>query len=371
MASNHSGSGGENSEAAEYVEAIMSSQQAIRVTTPVQSGRKRNASEPCNTDTTVKKARVTTQAKRNLYQSVPSDDSGKHQSVEHLIAKLNADMHMQFSAMNERMDKLESSLEQRISNKVAQIIDKRVNTELSRIRKDVDCRLESFKEEIKSDISADLHDINDKMRVLSNGGPVNSGQTDVSLNIVIRGLPESSSENTSAKVNTLIRDGLKVSDVTCISVERKKSSSSKPGIVIAKFKSHDDKRKVMVKKSSLGDSRQYRDVFIHHDQSHIDRIMANNFRTILSAMKQHDFTMRGSRIVRVNGDRPREDINQMSSDREHVSSSGRDRGANYGGNRGGNRGGDRDGWNRADSRGRHYNRRNGGGRRGGYRDGRN
>lgn len=180
MATNYCGSGCDNSEAAEYVEAIMSSQQATRVTTPVQSGRKRNASEPCNTDSTVKKARVTAKAKRNLNQSVPSESV---LSVEHLIAKLTADIHMQFSAMNERMDKLESSLEQRISNKVAQIIDKRVNTELSRICKDVDSRLESFKEEIKSDISADLHDINDRVRVLSNGVSVNSGQTDVSLNI--------------------------------------------------------------------------------------------------------------------------------------------------------------------------------------------
>lgn len=162
-------------------------------------------------------------------------------------------------------------------------------------------------------------------------------------------------------MNSLIRDGLKVSDVTFSKVERKKSSSSKPGIVIVKFKSHDDKRKVMVKKSNLGDSRQYKDVFIHHDQSHIDRLMANNFRTILSAMKQHDFTVRGSRVVRVNSDRPREQMNHRSSDRERDSYSGSDRGPSYGGNRGGNR----DGWNRVDSRGRHYNRRNGGGRRGG------
>lgn len=83
-------------------------------------------------------------------------------------------MHMQFTAMNELMDKLKYSLEQRISNKVDQITNKRVNTEHSRIGKDVDSRLESIKDEIKSDISADLHDINNKMRVVSNSGPVNS-----------------------------------------------------------------------------------------------------------------------------------------------------------------------------------------------------
>ena len=48
-------------------------------------------------------------------------------SVEHSIAKLSTDMNMMFMALTERFDKMEWGLEQRISSKVAQLLDKRVN----------------------------------------------------------------------------------------------------------------------------------------------------------------------------------------------------------------------------------------------------
>ena len=57
-------------------------------------------------------------------------------------------MHMLFGSLSERMDKLESGLEQKNANKVSQLLDKRVNTELSQIRRDIDGKLESFKDEI-------------------------------------------------------------------------------------------------------------------------------------------------------------------------------------------------------------------------------
>ena len=55
---------------------------------------------------------------------------------------------MLFGSLSERMDKLESGLEQKNANKVSQLLDKRVNTELSQIRRDIDGKLESFKDEI-------------------------------------------------------------------------------------------------------------------------------------------------------------------------------------------------------------------------------
>ena len=74
-------------------------------------------------------------------------------TVKQLIAKLSADMHMLYSSLNERMDKFESCLEQKISNKVAQLLDKRVNTELNRIKKEVDANLDSFIEIFRGEIS--------------------------------------------------------------------------------------------------------------------------------------------------------------------------------------------------------------------------
>ncbi len=51
------------------------------------------------------------------------------------------------------MDKLESGLEQWISNTMSQLLDKRVNSELNRIHKDVDDRLDTFKGQLRSEVS--------------------------------------------------------------------------------------------------------------------------------------------------------------------------------------------------------------------------
>ena len=86
-------------------------------------------------------------------------------------------MHMLYSALSKRMDKLESSLEQQLSTNVAQLLDKRVNTELGRIKKEMDANLKSFKETIRDEIEEELGDINSKLHDLSNR-PVSSLQLD-------------------------------------------------------------------------------------------------------------------------------------------------------------------------------------------------
>lgn len=133
-------------------------------------------------------------------QTAENNGSTQIHSVEILLAQLCADIHMQFSAMNERKDKLVSSLEQRISNKVAQLLDKRVNSEMTKIKSKVESDLTAFKGNLKADKCRDSDEINAKISSLA---PSWSVQSDISLNVVIRNLPESSNENTKAKVNSL------------------------------------------------------------------------------------------------------------------------------------------------------------------------
>ena len=77
-------------------------------------------------------------------------------------------MHMLYSALNERIDKLESSLEQKLSRKMAQLLDKRDYSELGRIKKVVNANLESFKETLRNENDEELSDINDKLHDLRN-----------------------------------------------------------------------------------------------------------------------------------------------------------------------------------------------------------
>lgn len=77
--------------------------------------------------------------------------------------------------------------------------------------------------------------------------------------------------------------------------ERKVSvNNTRPGVVFATFKSHDDKRKVMLKKKVLMSHVRFSGVYINNDLSQADRVMSSNFRTILCALKHHNLTFRGN-----------------------------------------------------------------------------
>lgn len=328
-------------EAEEYVDSIMSTQRISKVDTPNVSTRKRHLSVSGTSDTTSKKARngdnygdcdeteeiskviedlteskrPPVKARRNLYKKggtkstksphkVVVTEADVHvngsPTMEQLFAKMSSDMNMMFMSVNERLVKLDSGLEQRIANKVAQLLDKRVNTELNRVRKDIDSRLDDFKSSIKADLAADLDDIRDEISTRVSTTPNIPQQKDLSLNIVIRNLPESHNENAKSKVNAIFRDGLKLSDISVEDAERKQShSESKPGVIVARMNSKQDKQRVMKEKSRLKDSRQFSKVYINHDQHPSERSVSTNFRKILHAMKsnKNNLMMKGSRVV--------------------------------------------------------------------------
>ncbi|KAL4240044.1 hypothetical protein ACF0H5_000839 [Mactra antiquata] len=297
---------GDSSDAEAYAKSILYLQLFTRVNTPFNSGRKRHLSETdateINLDSTVKKNRVSVKVRRHLNNEEPVVESGapvdSSPSVELLIVKFSADMNMLFGTLRKRMDKLEAGLEQRIAHKVSQLLEKRVNTEIIRIRRDMDEKFESFQESIKVDLADDLLDINSKIQSISSDR-TQMEQKDVSLNIVIRDLPESTNENIESKVNGLISNGLNLRGVLFATAERKSGGKgSKAGVIVARMKSHEDKRKFMSKKNGLKLHSQYSSVFIPHDQSWADRTTSNNFRILLSSLKCNDLEIKGSCIVR-------------------------------------------------------------------------
>ncbi len=86
----------------------------------------------------------------------------------------------------------------------------------------------------------------------------NEGEEKKSLLLVIKNLPEWEGEDALGLVNSVIKDGIKLPDVSVTEVERKKSyREGYPGVVIATCASRDDKRQIMSNKSSLKDSTHY------------------------------------------------------------------------------------------------------------------
>ncbi|KAH3784961.1 hypothetical protein DPMN_163034 [Dreissena polymorpha] len=116
---------------------------------------------------------------------------------------------------------------------------------MSKLRKEVKVIIDNVKRDIHAEVAAEIQNINDQLKEVSNncGSAKTTNCDDISLNVVIRYLPESTSERTVNKVNALIKDGFKVTGTVCDKSERKKNrDSTKPGMVMARFKSHEDKR---------------------------------------------------------------------------------------------------------------------------------
>ena len=85
------------------------------------------------------------------------------------------------------------------------------------------------------------------------------------------------------KVNSLIRDGLKLSNVKMLKAGRKDSRNSKPGLIIAKLNSIDDKKLVMkVKSKSFGN------LHIENDILWEVRSQQNNIRMIPKEIGKSD-----------------------------------------------------------------------------------
>ena len=84
-------------------------------------------------------------------------------------------------------------------------------------------------------MAADIEDINDKNSSLRIEAP--HSQPDLTRNLIISNLPETSIERMESKVNALFRDGLKINGVSVESVERKVSR-----VVVVKIKSMSDKK---------------------------------------------------------------------------------------------------------------------------------
>ena len=138
----------------------------------------------------------------------------------------------------------------------------------------------------------------------------------------VRNLPEIVYENVKDEVNELLRDGLKLRDVAVESAKRKTNNGneSKHGVIVAKFKSKDDKHRVMKNKNKLKDSKRYENVFIEHDIPKHQRVLNANSRTIVKS----DLQFEGSKL-RMKPTSPDRPHSHTDSDRRTTRDMSRDR----------------------------------------------
>ena len=253
------------------------------------SGRRRDR------ESTQRKGSADSRVKTKAEVHVDSIDESD--GIKTMIAKLSADMHKLITGVNEKVERVEKTLEKKITDSLTKYFDKRINNEAKKIRREIDERFDT----LRSDVKDDLGDLNDKIENISTRLESKADDSSASkLSIVIRDLPYTVHENVEVKVNNLIRDGLKVRDVKVESSTRKDAyDDSKPGVVIAQLKCENDKKKIMKEKKNLKNSTQYKKVYVHNDQKREERLMASNLRLLLNAYKRGDknISLRGDRII--------------------------------------------------------------------------
>lgn len=209
------------------------------------------------------------------------------QDLHSLVLRLTNDVRVLNESVNQRMLTFEKFLEARLGAEINKVVDERV-----------DSKLGQFKSEVKKDIDT-LSEKVDTMTSRMSMVNTKSAGVNREMNIVIRNLTEKQGENLMSKVNGLIKDGLKISDVKVSSVERKKSKHErKCGVVIARCKSMEDKSKVMRAKRVLRDSRNFKDIFIENDIPISERILNENIKTIVNTFGNDKLVYRENRIVR-------------------------------------------------------------------------
>lgn len=250
------------------------------------------------------------------------DGDISHLDTRELLMKVYSQMQNNFSVLGKRIDSIEANLEKKLTDKMTKVIDKRISSESVKLKKDMENKVH----DIRKEFEADLDEISEKVANLSsqrnNDGireTLSSHSDELKLNIVVRKLPETMNENLDNKVNSLIKDGLKLRDIEVRSTERKQSHSANiPGVVVAKLRNIEDKKKIMTAKAILRHDRRYKDIFIHNDQTKEERLMSANLRSLVNAYRSGDsnIQIKGSRIVSINSESPTDSSSHGSSNRD-------------------------------------------------------
>ena len=354
-------------EADGYVDAVMSSQVCREVNAPfvINSNRKRHLSLPeegavkklrnDSTEDNVLTKRNTVKAKRalNLKQNEQKDEQNNQKEVKAktkqkesnkkskakpkkrdsdltvveadvhcdgkieddqvptLIRKLSSDMHAMhantqkmMNELNERMVSMERDLEKKITTNITKTVDKRITTEMTKMRKEIDSKVQSAKDEFMTDLNNMAEDIRDLTRQVENSSEEKQkpelNEKHLALNIAVRNVGEKPRENVKHEVNRIIKDGIVIYDVEVSKAERRLSSDNKPGVIIATFHNTEDKKKAMERKKNLKSTHNFSKIFIHHDQSRGQRRNSRSLKVLVDALKSGKaghLSVRGASII--------------------------------------------------------------------------
>lgn len=220
--------------------------------------------------------------------------------IKLLFQNLSSDIKNSQDSLSKRIDNLEKELECKIIEKISGLISATIKAEVDSLRSEYNSEVDSLKQKVSA-LEASFAEMVKNSGNLSD--PI-AALEERKKRVVIRNLPEDKNESrqtTLDKVNALIKDGCKLSDVTITSVERKSIKSKKPGLIIATCDNFEQKQKLMKAKSHLKNFQKYNKVYLENDYSQEIRTCDSNFRTLLKVMgKERQFRVAGGKVYPVN-----------------------------------------------------------------------
>ena len=190
-----------------------------------------------------------------------------------------------------KFSEMENNLEKRLSDSMLKVCEAKIG-------------------QVKSEFRAEITKITDRLVTVENrdsSSQCNGHSDPCKLNFIVRNMAERTGENVKNRVNGLIKDGLRIKDVSVVSAERKQSRNRKPGVIVATCKSDKDVAKVLKNKKDLKNVRQYEQVYVEPDVPLQQRIQNSNLRNIVSVIGEDKLELRGSRVFNRSADRRHSD----------------------------------------------------------------
>ncbi|VDI73300.1 Hypothetical predicted protein [Mytilus galloprovincialis] len=217
--------------------------------------------------------------------------------LEMLIIQLSTNLNTVSEKLEKRIDELETNFEQKITEKISEKVSIMIDEKLKQ-------NIDTVREEVKSDMLGMQNKIDELEKTVKTK---TIGEKSESRNkIVIKNLnfDEREKENeeiTKNKVQTLLKDGLTLSDITLKSVCIKEGRGSYPGVVIVEIDNFDNKSKIMKNKRKLRANRAYENVYINNDQPAESRNIQASIRTVLKELAITETFLRKNEKLNIPG----------------------------------------------------------------------
>ena len=181
-----------------------------------------------------------------------------------MISDLSANVMSVATRLEKRISDIEGNIEKRLTVKFNTVISDRIQNEVGKFKEECNDEIQNIKMKVDK-IEKSYADV-----VAST--PKECAQKDqINLNFIVKNLAYDKREDNNkkvlhSKVESLMKDGLKVSNVIIKEVNRKSShQENKPGIVIVTVENIDQKKSVLKAKSSLKKASKFEKVFIEND----------------------------------------------------------------------------------------------------------